>query len=228
MNCRHCQGNCIKKGIRNKKQRYQCRSCKKLQLEKYKYHLLTKVDEKWIEDFNSESVSIRGMARLLKSSAATIQRKILLLSKQVVKPIYGEFGEEYEVDELCTYVEKNENENRSWLIYAINKKTNDVIDVSVGKRTTEKIKPVIEKIKSLHPKRIFTDKLNLYPGIIPKEIHNTTRFKTNQIERMNLTVRNMIKRLSRKTLCYSKSEKMLEAVVLLYFKKIHWSFCNIH
>ena len=100
------------------------------------------------------------MARLLNSSAATIQRKILLLSKQVVKPIYGEFGEEYEVDELCTYFGKNEMENRYWVIYGINKKTNDVIDVSVGKRTTEKIKPVIEKIKSLFPKKIFTDKNN--------------------------------------------------------------------
>ena len=89
-------------------------------------------------------------------------------------------------------------ENRYWVIYGINKKTNDVIDVSVGKRTTEKIKPVIEKIKSLFPKKIFTDKLNLYPGIIPKWIHCTTRFKTNQIERSNLTIRNMVKRVSRK------------------------------
>ena len=93
MNCKFCNGDCIKKGVRNNKQRYQCKSCKKSQMKKYTYHLLTKEDEKWIVDFNSESVSIRGMARLLNSSAATIQRKILLLSKQVVKPIYGEFGE---------------------------------------------------------------------------------------------------------------------------------------
>jgi IS1 family transposase len=192
----------------------------------YRYRLLTKEDEKWIEDLNSESVSMRGIARLLKSSVTSVQRRIYLLSKKVIKPIYGEFGQEYEVDELCTYIGRNENENRSWLIYGINKKTTDVIDISVGKRTLEKIKPVIEKIKNLHPQKIFTDKLNLYPNIIPKEIHSTVRYKTNQIERSNLTIRNSIKRLSRKTLCYSKSEKMLEAVLLLYFKKMHWSFCN--
>lgn len=199
---------------------------KKSQLSEYRYRLLTKEDEKWIEDFNSESVSMRGMARLLKSSVTTIQRKIFSLSKKIVKPIYGEFGQEYEADELCTYIGRNENENRSWLIYGINKKTTDVIDIAVGKRTLEKITPVIEKIKTLYPKKIFTDKLNLYPGIIPKEIHSTARYKTNQIERTNLTIRNSLKRLSRKTLCYSKSEKMLEAVLLLYFKKMHWSFCN--
>jgi IS1 family transposase len=226
MNCRYCNGICIKKGIRNTKQRYQCKSCKKSQLSEYSYRLLTKADEQWIEDFNSESVSMRGMARLLKSSVTTIQRKVFLLSQKVIKPIYGEFGQEYEVDELCTYIGKNENGNRSWLIYGINKKTNDVIDIAVGKRTLDKIRPVIEKIKSLHPKKIFTDKLNLYPGIIHKEIHSTARYKTNQIERSNLTIRNSLKRLSRKTLCYSKSEKMLEAVILLYFKKIYWSFCT--
>nr|WP_262709366.1 IS1 family transposase [Tamlana fucoidanivorans] len=50
-----------------------------------------------------------------------------------------------------------------------------------------------------------------------KDIHKFTHYKTNRIERNNLNLRTHLKRLSRKTICYTKSLKYLEATLKLYF-----------
>ncbi|MBN9294195.1 MAG: transposase, partial [Flavobacteriia bacterium] len=48
-------------------------------------------------------------------------------------------------------------------------------------------------------------------------IHKIHRRCTNHIERQNLNLRTHLKRLNRKTICYSKSLMMLLAVVKIYF-----------
>nr|WP_299117406.1 IS1 family transposase [uncultured Winogradskyella sp.] len=69
----------------------------------------------------------------------------------------------------------------------------------------------------LKPNRIYTDGLNIYPGMIPEVIHKQFQYCTNIIERHNLTLRTHIKRLSRKTICFSKSKIYLEAHLKIYF-----------
>ncbi len=66
-------------------------------------------------------------------------------------------------------------------------------------------------------KQIKTDKLNIYQTLIPKSIHQSGAYAINHIERKNLNLRTHIKRLSRRTICYSKSIVMLEACLKIYF-----------
>jgi len=61
-----------------------------------------------------------------------------------------------------------------------------------------------------------TDKLHTYKNLIPKNLHNTKKRNTTSIERNNLTLRTHLKRLSRKTICYSKNFEMIEAALKLY------------
>ncbi len=67
------------------------------------------------------------------------------------------------------------------------------------------------------PQAIFTDKLKGYQSLIPPSIHRIVRYGTKNIERANLTLRTHLKRLSRKTICFSRSEIMLKAVLKIYF-----------
>ncbi len=127
----------------------------------------------------------------------------------------NECGQEYEVDELRTFVGNKKNE--CWVMYAINKTTKQVIDFAVGRRTKENIRKVIDTLNKLHPKRIFSDQLNIYSSLIDRSIHSTRGYGINHIERMNLNLRKDIKCLNRKTICYAKSEMMLEARLNLYF-----------
>lgn len=95
--------------------------------------------------------------------------------------------------------------------------TKSLIGFVIGGRTKENISQLINKILLLNPKNIYTDRLNIYPSLIPKEIHRRFQYCTNKIERMNLTLRTHIKRLSRKTICFSRKQEYLEAHLRIYF-----------
>lgn len=76
-------------------------------------------------------------------------------------------------------------------------------------------------------KKIFTYGYDLYNSLIPEEIHRKAKYSINHIERNNLGIRTHLKRLSRKTICFSKSKElpplklrqsgMLEACLKIYF-----------
>jgi len=82
----------------------------------------------------------------------------------------------------------------------INKLTGKVISFCIGRRNKENIKKAVDSILKLNPRKIFTDGLNVYPGLIPEKIHRVFVYNTNKIERFNLNLRTHIKRLCRKTI----------------------------
>jgi IS1 family transposase len=66
-------------------------------------------------------------------------------------------------------------------------------------------------------KQIYTDGLDVYRFVIPEKLHRVKRYGINHIERKNLNLRVHLKRLGRKTICFSKSLLMLEACLKIYF-----------
>jgi len=162
-------------------------------------------------------MGISSMSRFLKIPKTTIRRRILIISNKLSPPKYAETNQVYEVDEMQTFVRKNEPSCYNYITYAINRTTKQIITFVAGRRSKENIKKVIDKLLILKPRKIYTDRLNIYPSLIPKHIHKVFRFHTNVIERNNLTLRIRLKRLGRKTICYSKSIAMLIASLKLYF-----------
>ncbi|MBO6212872.1 IS1 family transposase [Algoriella sp.] len=67
------------------------------------------------------------------------------------------------------------------------------------------------------PKTINTDKLNTFSSVIPSEFHSTHFRSTNHIERNHLSLRTRLKRLNRKTICYTKKMNVLSAILTIYF-----------
>lgn len=64
---------------------------------------------------------------------------------------------------------------------------------------------------------IYTDRLRQYRTLIDPFIHRTTLYGTNHIERNNLTIRTHLKRLSRRTICFTRKAEKLYAVLKIYF-----------
>lgn len=216
MECIHCKGRCIKYGHQKSgKQRYKCKICYTYQQKEYIYQLYTSETKEVIIKCVKEGLGIRNTSRLLNISTTTIIDRIKQIASNIKKPIYNEWVQEYEVDEMWSFVKNKESE--LYITYAINRKTKAVIDFVIGKRTIENVRKVTDTLLLLTPKKIFTDRLNLYPGLIPLTIHESKRYRTNIIERNNLTIRTHLKRLSRKTICFSKSLIMLEACLKIYF-----------
>jgi insertion element IS1 protein InsB len=67
--------------------------------------------------------------------------------------------------------------------------------------------------------RYYTDSWGAYEQNLPPEIHSPGKRHTQQIERNHLTLRTRIKRLVRKTICFSQSIAMHDIVVGLVINR---------
>jgi IS1 family transposase/transposase-like protein len=217
MECIKCKNNCIKRGFNKTVQRWFCKQCEKYFQATYTNKLCTKADDAQIVLLNNEGVGISGIGRILKISKSNVINRIRKIAACLVQPTFNETKQEYEVDEMYTYIK--DKSIGCYITYALNRATKRVTDFIVGGRTKVNLDKVITTIKSLEPKKIFTDKLNIYNSIIDKALHVASAYKINHIERFNLTLRTHLKRLTRKTICFSKSKNMLENCLRLYFWK---------
>jgi insertion element IS1 protein InsB len=228
MNCNYCNGLCIKKGKYKTAQKYQCKDCKKYQRAVYCYRKYDSHIDQQVTLLNNEGVGISSISRVLGIPKTSVQRRINHASSKVIAPENNERGQEYEMDELLTFISRNHYSCYTYIIYAINRVTRKVVDYVIGKRTKDNIRKLTNKLLKLLPKRIYTDRLNIFESLIPVAIHRTYQYKTNRIERKNLTLRTHLKRLTRKTICYSKSEAMLNACVRLYMYSTAGSQMSTH
>ncbi len=212
--CIHCTSICVKNGHSYGKQRYRCKVCKKTFVENYHYRACEKSINQQIISFIKESCGIRSIARLLKISYTTLLKRIVMISKEIKKPLISLY-KIYELDELCTYVQNKHN--RQWIVYSINTHNKEVVDFNVGTRSYKTLRKVVNTLLLSNAEKIYTDKLPAYKFIIPSEFHCVKHCGTNHIERCNLTLRTHLKRLCRRTICFSKSKLVLCACLRIYF-----------
>jgi len=69
---------------------------------------------------------------------------------------------------------------------------------------------------------VFSDDNFTYHEAIPKNILFTGKRNTQRIERKHLTFRTRLKRLARKTICYSKSLEMHKTIFGLLINTIEF------
>lgn len=216
MTCRYCTGeNVVKNGYQpNGCQKYHCRNCLRYFQESYVYQSSITEDKQLIL-LIKESCGIRSIARILNISPITVIRRIKKIASKLERPYPILKGKIYEVDELFTYI-GNKN-NRICIVYSYEPKTRYILDISVGTRCKRTLRKVTETLVLSEAKTVYTDGLDLYKQLIPENIHKKHKRCTNHIESQNLTLRTHLKRLNRRTICYSKSLIMLLAVVKIYF-----------
>ena len=112
--------------------------------------------------------------------------------------------------------------NRRWLWVALHHHTSDILTFTFGSRKDE----VCQKLKKLlgpfNVTRYFTDGLPAYQRLLPPEQHEVGKRNTQKIERKFLTLRTRIKRLARKTICFSKEEIMHDTVIGLFINRFEF------
>ena len=216
MKCNFCEGNCQKAGKqKNGAQKHYCKVCRKYQQANYSYYAYSKDVNRMICTLVCESVSIRGIARILKISVSTVHRRIRRIGKRIEKPAIVLNQKEFEVDELRTFIGRKGNEY--WLAYAFNKHTSEVVDFIIGRRSKRTLRMLINTLLLSGVGSIRTDNLNIYRSLIPPSVHCYGAYCINHIERKNLSIRTHLKRLSRRTICFSRSYTMLESCLKIYF-----------
>lgn len=220
--CQYCGSGCVRCGKHsNGSQKLHCKICFKYQLQIYANRGCMKNTKDNISKIYLKNVGIRGVSELLGIAPGTVLKAIKKF-KHYRPLITFHSHQEYEIDELQTYV-KNKKYKR-WVAYAMEKCTRSVVQVAVGRRTNETLKKVVDSVLSLCPKKICTDGLKNYKSLIPSNLHRIQKTQLQLIERNNLTSRGKLRRLNRKTIAFSKSQTMLEASVKLLFWKEPASF----
>lgn len=122
-----------------------------------------------------------------------------------------------EVDEQWSFVGNKKQQH--WLWYAFDTKHGGVLAYTFGPRTDETCRELLAMLEPFSIGMITTDSWGSYEREVPKEKHLTGEIFTQRIERNNLTLRTRIKRLARRTICFSKSTALHEKVIGAFIEK---------
>jgi len=181
---------------------------------------------------------IRDTARVLQINPETVINKLknkLLAVKQVNEPLLDQLnpahvevvvrkvGEiEAEADEMWRYVSKKEEQR--WLWHAIDHATGKVLAFVFGRRKDVVFRQLQELLEPFGITRFYTDDWGAYQRHIEADKHMIGKQNTQKIERKHLTMRTRIKRLARKTICFSKSVLMHDLVIGLFINRYEFGF----
>lgn len=125
--------------------------------------------------------------------------------------------DESELDEMWSFVQKKTNQR--WLWHAIDHKSGVVLAYVLGGHTDDVFLTLKQLLEPFGIKRFYTDGWGAYERHLDSEQHQVGKAKTQKIERKHLTLRTRIKRLVRKTICFSKSEAVHDVVIGLYINR---------
>ena len=215
MECKYCGGTCVKDGRQNNgRQRYKCKSCHRKQQALYSYNAYQKGINNAIITLTKEGVGIRSAARILDISPTTLLSRIVQIAQTISRPpvTYSKDLWSGWNKELCTKKVRTHLDS-----ICLDRKSKQVVSYNIGPRTNATLNVVLETLRLSDAKWVYTDRLRNYRSLIETKIYRTSLYGTNHIERHNLTIRTHLKRLARKTICFSRSAVILSAILKIYF-----------
>jgi IS1 family transposase len=125
---------------------------------------------------------------------------------------------EAEVDEMWSFVQSKHQQR--WLWWAIDHRTGEVLAYVLADHKDKaflKLKALLEPFGIM---QFYSDGWGAYERHVAPVFHTVGKRNTQQIERKHLTLRTRIKRLARKTICFSKSTVMHDVVIGLFINRI--------
>ncbi len=108
-----------------------------------------------------------------------------------------------------------EKQKKVWMLYALCTETGEILAASWGKRNKAGVRRLMVKLKGLQIDTYCTDKWQSFAEVLPTKNHVIGKQYTKKIEGVNTWFRTRLRRLVRRTTCFSKK--------LLY----HWSMMKI-
>ena len=122
-----------------------------------------------------------------------------------------------ELDEMWAYVARKSNPR--WLWHAIDHHAGKVLAYVFGRRKDNvflKLKALLEPFGIT---KYCTDGWGAYERHLDPEQHRVGKDQTQKIESKHINLRTRIKRLVRRTICFSKTERMHDLVIGLFINR---------
>ena len=122
-----------------------------------------------------------------------------------------------ELDEMWSFVARKSNPR--WLWHAIDHRTGKVLAYVFGRRKDDVFLKLKELLVPFGITKYYTDGWGAYERHIEVEQHQVGKENTQKIESKHINLRTRIKRLVRRTICFSKTEQMHDLVIGLFVNR---------
>ena len=137
--------------------------------------------------------------------------------KNEIEPVMVVKVDEAEMDEMWSFV--GSKKQRRWLWSAIDHRTGKMLAYVLAPHedvALVKLKALLQPFGLIH---FYTDGWGAYLRLLDSQHHTVGKANTQKIERKHLTLRTRIKRLARKTICFSKSIWLDDVVIGLFINR---------
>jgi len=124
---------------------------------------------------------------------------------------------EVEADEMWSFV--GSKQQQRWLWHAIDHDTGEVLAYVLSNHQDSAFLQLKALLEPFGIRQFYTDEGGAYQRHIDPAFHTVGKRNTQQIERKHLTLRTRIKRLARKTICFSKSIWLHDVVIGLFINR---------
>ena len=116
-----------------------------------------------------------------------------------------------EMDEMWSYY--HDKSHQLWLWWAVEHETNTPLAYTFGTREHKYLDELLALLKPFPIRTVYADNNYAYKDRLSTDMLVSGKQNTKKIERDHLTLRTRIKRLCRKTICFSKSKDIHIAVI---------------
>lgn len=220
--CPRCSSLNIKKNGKTaqQKQRYLCKDCRRQFITHYTYRGCQGALRALIVPMALNGSGVRDTVRVLGVSLNTVWQTIRTAAAQVPKPAPPRRVQDLEIDEFWSFIRAKKQQQWCW--YGWDRQRKQITAFVLGRRTDANCRRLVQKHANCRVQTFHTDDWQSYRKYLPPKKHQIHKSGTQRIERRNLDFRTRIKRLQRRTICFSKCPKMHEAVL-----KLHIHYANL-
>ena len=189
-----------------------------------------------IVDMTLNGRGVRDIVRVLRVSSATVidvlkkkepavkqvnERLLHTLDPLHVDVIFRQV-EQAEMDEMWSFV--GSKSQQRWLWHAIDHYTGQILAYVFGPREDRTFLQLQELLAPFGITHFYTDGWGAYRRHLDPSTHTVGKQHTQKIERKHLPFRTRLKRLTRKTICYSRSILMHDLIIGLFINRYEFGY----
>ena len=116
-----------------------------------------------------------------------------------------------EMDEMWSFY--HDKKHQIWLWWAVEHETNIPLAYTFGTREHKYLDKLLDLLKPFPIRTVYADNNFAYENKIKDKVLIRGKKNTQKIERNHLTLRTRLKRLARKTICFSKDKDIHQSVI---------------
>jgi insertion element IS1 protein InsB len=113
-------------------------------------------------------------------------------------------------------------QHQRWLWLAIDHRSGQILAYVLAGHKDEAFKQLKKLLEPFDIKHYYSDGWGAYMRQLESSRHTVGKRNTQKIERKHLTLRTRIKRLARKTICFSKSVRLHDIVLGLFVNRFEF------